>query len=88
MEQAVVDYAAGVSKSIVSFIAGRASPPGKKMGHAGAIVADTLGSYDGKRYAPEATGVAVADTPAEIPVLLGGGLDDSLSQSAAYAVSV
>lgn len=73
MEEAAADYAAGMSKPVVSFIAGRASPPGKKMGHAGAIVSGTFGSYDGKRRALEAAGVAVADTPAEIPRLLGLG---------------
>ncbi|MFY9294798.1 MAG: CoA-binding protein [Methylorubrum rhodinum] len=73
MEEAAADYAAGMSKPVVSFIAGRASPPGKKMGHAGAIVSGSFGSYDGKRRALEAAGVAVADTPAEIPGLLGLG---------------
>ena len=73
MEEDAADYAAGMSKPVVSFIAGRASPPGKKMGHAGAIVSGSFGSYDGKRRALEAAGVAVADTPAEIPGLLGLG---------------
>jgi succinyl-CoA synthetase alpha subunit len=73
MEEAAADYAAGMSKPVVSFIAGRASPPGKKMGHAGAIVSGTFGSYDGKRRALEAAGVVVADTPAEIPGLLSLG---------------
>ncbi|WP_331288658.1 MULTISPECIES: succinate--CoA ligase subunit alpha [Methylobacteriaceae] len=73
MEEAAADYAAGMSKPVVSFIAGRASPPGKKMGHAGAIVSGSFGSYEGKRRALEAAGVSVADTPAEIPGLLGLG---------------
>ena len=71
MEEAAAEYAAGMSKPVVSFIAGRASPPGKKMGHAGAIVSGNVGSYEGKRRALEAAGVAVADTPSEIPRLLG-----------------
>ena len=73
MEEAAADYAARMSKPVVSFIAGRASPPGKKMGHAGAIVSGSFGSYEGKRRALEAAGVTVADTPAEIPGLLGLG---------------
>ncbi|MHB2205409.1 succinate--CoA ligase subunit alpha [Methylobacterium sp. CM6257] len=71
MEEAAAEYAAGMNKPVVSFIAGRASPPGKKMGHAGAIVSGNVGSYEGKRRALEAAGVAVADTPSEIPRLLG-----------------
>ncbi|WP_336492750.1 succinate--CoA ligase subunit alpha [Methylobacterium nigriterrae] len=71
MEEAAAEYAAGMRKPVVSFIAGRASPPGKTMGHAGAIVSGNFGSYAGKRKALEAAGVAVADTPSEIPRLLG-----------------
>ncbi|UYW27523.1 succinate--CoA ligase subunit alpha [Methylorubrum extorquens] len=84
MEEAAADYAAGMSKPVVSFIAGRASPPGKKMGHAGAIVSGSFGSYEGKRRALEAAGVTVADTPAEIPGLLG--LGENRPGSAAQAL--
>lgn len=70
MEEAAAEYAASMSKPVVAFIAGRASPPGKKMGHAGAIVSGNFGSYDGKRRALEKAGVGVADTPLDIPHLL------------------
>jgi succinyl-CoA synthetase alpha subunit len=70
MEEKAAEYAASMRKPVVAFIAGRVSPPGKKMGHAGAIVTGNAGSYAGKRAALEAAGVAVADTPSQIPVLI------------------
>lgn len=66
MEEAAADYARDIRKPVVAFIAGAASPPGKKMGHAGAIVTANAGSYAGKRQRLEAAGVMVVDTPAEI----------------------
>ncbi len=74
MEEAAADYAARMSKPVAAFIAGRVSPPGKKMGHAGAIVTGDVGSYAGKRHALEAAGVQVADTPSQIPGLLAARL--------------
>jgi succinyl-CoA synthetase alpha subunit len=74
MEEAAAGYAARMSKPVVAFIAGRVSPPGKKMGHAGAIVTGDVGSYAGKRHALEAAGVQVADTPSQIPGLLAARL--------------
>lgn len=70
MEEQAADYAAGMSKPVVAFIAGRAAPPGKKMGHAGAIVIGDAGSYPSKRAALERAGVVVVDTPRDIPVAL------------------
>lgn len=74
MEESAAEYAAQMQKPIVSYIAGRVSPPGKKMGHAGAIVKGTSGSYASKRAALEAAGVRVADTPADIPRLIAACL--------------
>lgn len=74
MEEEAAEYAAGMRKPVAAFIAGRASPPGKKMGHAGAIVTGDRGSYASKRQALEAAGVAVVDTPAQLagPLLAAG----------------
>jgi len=74
MEEAAAEYAKGVRKPMVAFIAGAAAPPGKKMGHAGAIVTGNAGSYAGKRKALEAAGVAVVDTPSQIAAAVVAGL--------------
>jgi len=63
MEEEAADYAKGMTKPIVAFIAGAASPPGKRMGHAGAIVLGDKGSYASKRSALEAADATVLDTP-------------------------
>ncbi len=70
MEEEAADHARTMKKPVVSFIAGRSSPPDKKMGHAGAIVTGGRGGYDSKRATLEKAGVRVADTPAEITVFL------------------
>lgn len=66
MEEEAAEVASRIDKPVVSFIAGRASPPGKKMGHAGAIVMGNRGSYDSKRRSLEQAGVEVVNTPGEI----------------------
>ncbi len=63
MEEEAADYARTMKKPVAAFIAGAASPPGKKMGHAGAIVMGDKGSYAGKKAALEAAGVEVCATP-------------------------
>lgn len=69
-EEEAAEYAATMAKPVVAFIAGRSSPPGRKMGHAGAIVAGGRGDYASKRKALEAAGVAVADMPSQTASLL------------------
>ena len=70
MEEEAAEYAAGMDKPVAAFIAGAASPPGKKMGHAGAIVMGNRGSYAAKKAALEAGGVEVVPTPSGLPPAL------------------
>lgn len=66
MEEEAAEYAAGMKKPVAAFIAGSSSPPGKKMGHAGAIVMGNKGTYDSKRKALEKAGVQVLATPSDV----------------------
>ena len=70
-EEEAADYIkANVSKPVVSYVAGVTAPPGKKMGHAGAIVSGGKGTADAKREALEAAGAKVGNNPTEAGALM------------------
>jgi len=72
-EERTADFiAANVTKPVVGYIAGFTAPPGKTMGHAGAIVSGSQGTAAAKAEALEARGVRVARTPTEVAEIAAG----------------
>jgi succinyl-CoA synthetase alpha subunit len=69
-ERAAEFIKANVTKPVVGYIAGFTAPPGKTMGHAGAIISGSSGTADGKKAALEAAGVRVGKTPSETARLM------------------
>ena len=74
-EEAAEFIAANVSKPVVAYIAGFTAPPGKTMGHAGAIVSGSKGTAAAKAEALEAAGVRVGRTPTEVSEIVIESLD-------------
>lgn len=65
-EEAAAWLAANCKKPVAAFIAGATAPPGRRMGHAGAIVSGGMGTAAGKIEALQAAGIEVAETPADM----------------------
>ena len=65
-EQAAAFIQANVTKPVIGFIAGRTAPPGKRMGHAGAIISGGQGTAQSKIAAMKNAGIHVCDSPADI----------------------
>ena len=74
-EEDAAAYAATMKTPVVGFISGRTAPPGKRMGHAGAIVTGSSGTAAAKAEALEAVGVTVARTPSQVARIVAERLD-------------
>ena len=73
-EEKAADYIAEhVTKPVFSYIAGFTAPPGKTMGHAGAIISGSAGTAAAKKEALEARGVQVGTNPTEVAQLVAAG---------------
>ncbi|HHT18351.1 MAG: succinate--CoA ligase subunit alpha [Euryarchaeota archaeon] len=69
-EQAAEYIAENITKPVVAYIAGRTAPPGKKMGHAGAIIEGNAGTAESKMKTLKASGVEVAKQPSQIASIM------------------
>lgn len=74
-EQVAAEYVRDrMSKPVVGFIAGQTAPPGRRMGHAGAIISGSEGTAAEKMKAFRDCGIAVAERPADFVELVGAAL--------------
>ncbi len=69
-EENAAEYIPEMTKPVIGFIGGRTAPPGKRMGHAGAIISGKTGTAQAKVEALERAGVPIAETTHDIPALV------------------
>ncbi|ATW24964.1 succinate--CoA ligase subunit alpha [Candidatus Formimonas warabiya] len=74
-EEAAAYIKAHITKPVVAYLAGKSAPPGKRMGHAGAIIERGMGTFEGKVRALNAAGVEVASLSFEVPELVQKALN-------------
>ena len=73
-QEAAAYVSANMSKTVVGFIAGQTAPPGRRMGHAGAIISGSAGTAEEKIRAFEENGIVVAKRPADLVALIQDAL--------------
>jgi succinyl-CoA synthetase alpha subunit len=78
-EETASEFIRGMTKPVVAFISGRSAPPGKRMGHAGAIISAGSGTAESKVEALRSAGASIADTTRQIPELVAERMKHSRS---------
>ncbi len=74
-EEAAAFIESSMTKPVVAYLAGKSAPPGKRMGHAGAIIERGRGTFESKVEALTAAGAKVADLPTKVPALVKGAVE-------------
>jgi succinyl-CoA synthetase alpha subunit len=76
-EETAADFVRTMTKPVVGFVSGRTAPPGKRMGHAGAIVSGTMGTAQSKVDALSSAGATIADRTSEVPGFVAAALKET-----------